>query len=140
MTAISLPCCRSDNRIAAAAEELLHHDHQIDRTPRSRLGTGRSSDIVTPAIVQVSAIEADLRGRCRTSPEARKLILRLVQNGPPATDISDMIKDVIMRRMNEAALLPTEGRPGTATARLISGARGAIWPFAGPSASTVVSA
>jgi hypothetical protein len=37
------------------------------------------------------------------------------------------------------ALLPTEGRPGTATARLISGTRGAIWPFAGPSASTVVS-
>jgi hypothetical protein len=41
---------------------------------------------------------------------------------------------------NEAALLPTEGRPGTATARLISGASGAIWLFAGPSASTVVSA
>ena len=50
-----------------------------------------------------------------------------------------VIEDVIMRN-NKAALLPTEGRPGTATARLISGARGAIWPFAGPSASTVVSA
>jgi hypothetical protein len=45
---------------------------------------------------------------------------------------------IIMRAI--MALLPTEGRPGTATARLISGARGAIWPFAGPSASTVLSA
>jgi hypothetical protein len=52
---------------------------------------------------------------------------------------SHMMEDVIMRN-NETALLPTEGRPGTATARLISGSRGAIWPFAGPSASTVVSA
>ena len=52
---------------------------------------------------------------------------------------SGVMKDVIMRN-NKAALLSTEGRPGTATARLISGARGAIWPFAGPSASTVVSA
>src|ERR1700738_1565787 len=38
---------------------------------------------------------------------------------------------IIMRAI--MALLPTEGRPGTATARLISGTRGAIWPFAGPS-------
>src|SRR6202048_5577642 len=37
---------------------------------------------------------------------------------------------IIMRAI--MALLPTEGRPGTALARLISGTRGAIWPFAGP--------
>ena len=40
----------------------------------------------------------------------------------------------------ECVIASTEGRPGTAIAHLISGARGAIWPFAGPSASTVVSA
>jgi hypothetical protein len=44
------------------------------------------------------------------------------------------------KRTLSCVIASTEGRPGTSTAHLISGARGAIWLSAGPSASTVVSA
>jgi hypothetical protein len=62
--------------------------------------------------------------------------------GPCSGGIADaaehylrLIQDVIMR----GGLLPTEGRPGTATARLISGARGHL-AVRRTSASTVLSA